>query len=93
MARKVRPESGSEDEENGEESGRFDEEPDFSDPEDFVDEIDDFELMPELMKSKPKESDNVDSVIVVDGVPMAGGDKLGKLKNVIKKIFSKVDSN
>ena len=34
--------------------GDYDEEPDFSDPEDFVDEITGEELMPEIMKQKPK---------------------------------------
>ena len=32
----------------------FGEEPDFNDPEDFVDDIDNDELMPEIMRMKPK---------------------------------------
>ena len=32
--------------------------------------------MPEIMRQKPKESDGVDSVIVVDGVPCVGADRL-----------------
>ena len=32
----------------------FDEEPDFNDPEDFVDDISDEELMPDIMKQMPK---------------------------------------
>ena len=47
---------------------RFDEEPDFSDPEDFVDDVDDETLMPDLLRQRPKESDGVDNVIVVDGI-------------------------
>jgi translation initiation factor 3 subunit B len=66
-----------------------DEEPNFDDPEDFVDDISDEELLPDLMKQLPKESDGVDSVIVVDGVPSVGAERVDKLKNVIKKIFSK----
>lgn len=67
----------------------YDEEPDFSDDEDFVDDISDADLMPDLMCQKPKESDGVDSVIVVDGVPAVGADRLEKLKGVVRKIFSK----
>jgi len=67
----------------------YGEEPDFNDPDDFVDDITDEELMPEIMRMKPKESDGVDSVIVVDNVPIVGGDRVDKLKNVIRKIYSK----
>ena len=45
--------------------------------------------MPEIMRQKPRESDGVDSVIVVDGVPVVGTDRLDKLKNVIRKTFGK----
>ena len=54
----------------------FGEEPDFSDPDGFVDDITDEELMPEIMKNRPKETDGVESVIVVDGVPVVGGDRV-----------------
>jgi len=37
----------------------------------------------------PKESDGVDSVIVVDGVPKVGAERVEKLKNVIRKIYGK----
>jgi hypothetical protein len=33
--------------------------------------------MPDIMKMKPKESDGVDSVIIVDGVPVVGTDRYG----------------
>jgi len=85
MARKKNPEEMEEDEEIID----YGEEPDFDDPEDYVDEISDEELMPEIMKQKPKESDGVDSVIVVDGVPVVGTDRVDKLKNVIRKTFGK----
>ena len=85
MAKKVRPEAGSDGEDN-----TMEEEPDFSDPEDFVDNISDDNLMPDLMAQKPKESDGVDSVVVVDGVPVVGPERVEKLKTVIKKIFNKV---
>ena len=85
MARKknMEMENGSDDEFD------YGEEPDFSDPDGFVDDITDEELMPEIMRQRPKETDGVESVIVVDGVPVVGGDRVDKLKNVIRKIYSK----
>ena len=47
------------------------------------------ELLGDLLKKKPKETDGIDSVIVVDNVPVVGEDRLEKLQNVIRKIFSK----
>ena len=69
--------------------GEYDEEPDFSDPEDFVDDVDDATLMPDLLRQRPKESDGVDNVILVDGIPAVGAERLEKLKSVLRKIFSK----
>ncbi|RUS90727.1 hypothetical protein EGW08_001531 [Elysia chlorotica] len=68
------------------------EEPSFSDPEDFVDDVTDEELLHDVLKKKPKPSDSVDSVIIVDCIPQVGKDRLEKLKNVIKKLFSKFGS-
>jgi len=88
MARKKNPDEMS-DGSDGEEDFDYGEEPDFADPEDYVDDIDDEELMPEIMKQQPNEADGVDSVIVVDGVPVVAGERVEKLKNVIRKIYSK----
>jgi hypothetical protein len=68
----------------------YDEEPNFSDAEDFVDDVDDSVLMPDLLRQRPKESDGVDNVIIVDGIPCVGTERLEKLKSVLRKIFSKV---
>ena len=87
MARKKNPDEITEG--NGDEEFDYGEEPDFSDPDDFVDDISDQDLMPEIMKQRPRESDGVDSVIVVDGVPVVAGERVEKLKNVIRKIYSK----
>ncbi|XP_069124801.1 eukaryotic translation initiation factor 3 subunit B-like [Argopecten irradians] len=65
------------------------EEPDFSDPEDFVDDLSNDEVLVDLMRSKPKETDGIDSVIVVDNVPQVGVERQEKLKNVISKLFTK----
>ena len=37
----------------------------------------------------PQESDGVNSVIVVDGIPCVGAERTDKLKNVIRKVYSK----
>jgi len=86
MARKKNMEA---DDDSDYEDFDYGEEPDFNDPDDFVDDITDEELMPEVMRQKPKETDGVESVIVVDGVPVVGGDRVDKLKNVIRKIYGK----
>ena len=41
------------------------------------------------MSLQPKESDDVDSVIVVEWVPVVAGERVDKLKNVVRKIYSK----
>ena len=43
---------------------------DFSDPEDYEDDVDDAELLGELLRQKPKESDGVDNVLIIDGIPV-----------------------
>ena len=47
------------------------------------------ELLDDLLRKKPKETDGIDSVLVIDNVPMVGQERLEKLQNVIRKIFSK----
>lgn len=47
------------------------------------------ELLGDFLKKRPKETDGIDSVIVVDNVPQVGPERLEKLQNVIRKIFSK----
>lgn len=41
------------------------------------------------MKNKPKDTDSIDNVIIVDNIPVVGNDRLPKLRNVIRKIFEK----
>lgn len=47
------------------------------------------ELLGDFLKKKPKETDGIDSVIVVDNIPQVEEERLEKLKNVIRKIFQK----
>jgi translation initiation factor 3 subunit B len=47
------------------------------------------ELLGDLLRQKPKETDGIDSVIVVDNIPKVGPEKQEKLKNMIRKIFGK----
>uniref|UniRef100_H2Y9Y5 RRM domain-containing protein n=1 Tax=Ciona savignyi TaxID=51511 RepID=H2Y9Y5_CIOSA len=67
----------------------YEEEPDFSDSDDFEEDISDSELLGDVVEKKPKEADGIDAVIVVDNVPVVGEDRIGKLNTVITKIFSK----
>lgn len=46
-------------------------------------------MLGDLLRSKPKESDGIDNIVVVDNVPQVGPDRQEKLKNVIRKIFEK----
>jgi len=62
----------------------------FDDPEDFIDDIDDESLIPDILEKKPQKSDEIDSVIVVDGIPTVSSEKLPKLKDVIRKIYGKI---
>lgn len=55
----------------------------------FIDLILITELLGDILATKPKETDGFDSVIIVDGIPKVGPDRLEKLKNVINKIFVK----
>ena len=47
------------------------------------------DLLGDILKSKPKEAVGIEAVVVVDNIPSVGVDRLPKLKNVIRKIFSK----
>jgi len=60
---------------------------DFNDPEDFVDDIKEEELLRDILAQKPKESDVSQSVIILDGLPEVGTEKVEKLKNHLKKIL------
>ncbi len=80
---------GADGDEDDDEEDDEDDEPDFSDPEDYVDDIRDEDLMPELVSSRPREADGVDAVIVIDGIPVVGQDRLEKLRGVVRKICGK----
>lgn len=62
-------------------------EPDFSDAEDFVDDINDEELLEDLYRHRPLEAAGLESVIVVDNIPVVGAERLEKLKNVLNSVF------
>lgn len=72
-----------------ENSNKNGEEPNYEDPDGFVDDVSDDELLGDILAKKPKETDGFDNVIIVDGIPEVGTDRLEKLKGVIDKIFSK----
>jgi translation initiation factor 3 subunit B len=61
----------------------------FDDPEDFVDDISDEDLLPDLLKERPQLDLNTDTIIVVDNAPKVKPDRLAKLENVLTRVFSK----
>ena len=45
-------------------------------------------MVGDILEQRPKESDSLDTVIIVDNVPIVGPDRLEKLKSMIQKVFS-----
>ena len=45
--------------------------------------------MGDLIRQRPKETDGVESIVVVDNVPQVGPERLEKLQNVLRKLFLK----
>nr|XP_039256545.1 eukaryotic translation initiation factor 3 subunit B-like [Styela clava] len=70
-------------------SNDFEKEPDFSDPEDYEEDISDEGMGGDILRKEPKEADGCESVIVVDNIPVVGESRIEKLKSVLTKIFSK----
>uniref|UniRef100_A0A1A9UP55 Eukaryotic translation initiation factor 3 subunit B n=1 Tax=Glossina austeni TaxID=7395 RepID=A0A1A9UP55_GLOAU len=70
--------------------GDVEEEPNFEDPEGYVDDISDEELLADKLAQRPSEADGVESVVVVDNIPKVEPSRLEKLKAVISKIFANV---
>ncbi|CAG2167862.1 unnamed protein product [Oppiella nova] len=67
----------------------FDDEPDFSDPEDYVDDIRDEDLLSDLLRNKPTEQSGLQNVVIVDRIPQVGPERADKLKTVLAKLFAK----
>lgn len=47
------------------------------------------DLMGDLIRQRPKETDGVESIVVIDGVPQVGPERIEKLQNVLRKLFQK----
>jgi translation initiation factor 3 subunit B len=62
-------------------------EPSFSDDEDYIDQITNEELLPELMATEPRKDESIDKIIVIDNIPKVGQDKKEKLKQIINKLL------
>ena len=45
--------------------------------------------MGDLIRQRPKETDGVESIVVIDGVPQVGTERIEKLQNVLRKLFQK----
>ncbi|XP_035787167.1 eukaryotic translation initiation factor 3 subunit B [Anopheles albimanus] len=72
---------------NSDDDQEYSDEPNFDDPEGFVDDVTDEELLADFLKQKPCESDGVENVIVVDNIPVVAADRFPKLKGIMEKIF------
>ena len=44
-------------------------EPSFEDPEGFVDDISNEELMPDIMARAPREADGIENVVIISNIP------------------------
>ncbi|KAF7495017.1 Eukaryotic translation initiation factor 3 subunit B [Sarcoptes scabiei] len=64
-------------------------EPNFDDPEDFIDDIDDNDLIGDILKNRPTQELGLKSVIIVDGIPKIAQERFEKLRTVLLKLFSK----
>ncbi len=47
------------------------------------------DLIGDLIRQRPKETDGVESIVVIDGVPQVGTERIEKLQNVLRKLFQK----
>ena len=59
--------------------------PDFDDPEDFVDEICDYDLVGDLYAQAPREAQGIENVVIVDNIPKTA--KLQKLQDKLSGIW------
>lgn len=46
-------------------------------------------LCEDIHLEEPSERDTEDSCVIIDGIPVVGAERLGKLKNVLTKLFKK----
>ncbi|CAD5212047.1 unnamed protein product [Bursaphelenchus okinawaensis] len=60
---------------------------DYSDPEDFVDDITDEELLADLLEKEPSTGIYEERCVMVWGIPVIDAARLPKLKNVLSKVF------
>jgi len=63
-------------------------EPDFDDPEGFVDDISNDELLPDMMAKAPREADGIENVVIIDVIPKT--EKVAKLKEKLDGIWAKM---
>ena len=57
-------------------------EPSFEDPEGFVDDISNEELMPDIMARAPREADGIENVVIISNIP-----KTAKVSYLQKRSF------
>ncbi|OQV21963.1 Eukaryotic translation initiation factor 3 subunit B [Hypsibius exemplaris] len=70
--------------------GHYENGADYRDPPGYVDDIKDDELMADILKEEPGKSAGMESVIIIDGLPVVPAeqkDRQEKLKNVVRKLI------
>lgn len=60
-------------------------EPNFDDPEDYIDEVTNDDLLPDLLAKAPREADGIENVVIIDNIPKTT--KLDKLRSKLGKIW------
>uniref|UniRef100_A0A914VWK6 Eukaryotic translation initiation factor 3 subunit B n=1 Tax=Plectus sambesii TaxID=2011161 RepID=A0A914VWK6_9BILA len=69
------------------------EEPSFSDPEDYVDDIDEDDLVGDVLRLKPSDDEYEHCCVIVEGIPEVDAERLPKLKAILGKIFKRFNDS
>ncbi|KIH59425.1 hypothetical protein ANCDUO_10345 [Ancylostoma duodenale] len=67
------------------------EEPSFSDPEDYVDDITDEDLVMDVLRQQPSKDEYEEACLMIFGIPVVGPERVGKLRTVLTKVFTNLD--
>ncbi|EYC17469.1 hypothetical protein Y032_0030g2068 [Ancylostoma ceylanicum] len=67
------------------------EEPSFSDPEDYVDDIADEDLVMDVLRQQPSKDEYEEACLMIFGIPVVGPERVGKLRTVLTKVFTNVE--
>ncbi|UMM16766.1 hypothetical protein L5515_013638 [Caenorhabditis briggsae] len=66
-------------------------EEDYSDPADFVDDVTDDVLVPDVLYKKPTIDEFEDNIVFIAGIPVVGAERIARLQSVLKKVLEKLE--